>query len=99
MFEGFEEFDIAWSSTTIHGRRAGAGPALLLCSTSGAPRLRGAVKVRIDVVRRHDKGSRGWLIKPTGRKRLRAADPELAQVLEPKGPEAHHQGQSGPLNA
>ena len=30
MFEGFEEFDIACSSTTIHGRRGGDGPPLLL---------------------------------------------------------------------
>jgi haloacetate dehalogenase len=30
MFEDFEEFDIACSSTTIHGRRGGDGPPLLL---------------------------------------------------------------------
>ena len=30
MFEGFEEFDIAVSETTIHGRRGGDGPPLLL---------------------------------------------------------------------
>src|SRR5262249_54923314 len=29
-FEGFEEFDIAVSGTTIHGRRGGDGPPLLL---------------------------------------------------------------------
>lgn len=30
MFAGFEEFDIAVSGTTVHGRRGGAGPPLLL---------------------------------------------------------------------
>ncbi|HEU0288404.1 MAG TPA: alpha/beta fold hydrolase, partial [Nocardioidaceae bacterium] len=30
MFDGFEEFDIAVSGTTIHGRRGGSGPPLLL---------------------------------------------------------------------
>jgi haloacetate dehalogenase len=30
MFEGFEEFDLATSTTTIHGRRGGAGPTVLL---------------------------------------------------------------------
>lgn len=30
MFEGFEEFDLAVSRTTIHGRRGGNGPPLLL---------------------------------------------------------------------
>ena len=30
MFDGFEEFDIAVSGTTIHGRHGGSGPPLLL---------------------------------------------------------------------
>lgn len=30
MFDGFEEFDVAVSGTTIHGRRGGSGPPLLL---------------------------------------------------------------------
>ena len=30
MFEGFDEFDIAVTGTTIHGRRAGQGPPVLL---------------------------------------------------------------------
>ena len=30
MFDGFEEFDIATTGTTIHGRRGGGGPPLLL---------------------------------------------------------------------
>ncbi|WBB69320.1 alpha/beta hydrolase [Micromonospora sp. WMMD812] len=30
MFEGFEEFDIAASGATIHGRRGGSGPPVLL---------------------------------------------------------------------
>jgi haloacetate dehalogenase len=30
MFDGFEEFDIATAATTIHGRRGGTGPPLLL---------------------------------------------------------------------
>lgn len=30
MFEGFEEFDIATAGTTIHGRRGGVGPPVLL---------------------------------------------------------------------
>jgi haloacetate dehalogenase len=30
MFEGFEEFDVAVSGTTVHGRRGGSGPPLLL---------------------------------------------------------------------
>ncbi|MFD1051558.1 alpha/beta fold hydrolase, partial [Kibdelosporangium lantanae] len=30
MFDGFEEFDIQTSTTTIHGRRGGSGPPLLL---------------------------------------------------------------------
>lgn len=30
VFEGFEEFDIATSGTTIHGRRGGEGPPVLL---------------------------------------------------------------------
>lgn len=30
MFEGFEEFDVPGSGTTIHGRRGGSGPPLLL---------------------------------------------------------------------
>ncbi len=30
MFEGFEEFDVTVSGTTVHGRRGGAGPPLLL---------------------------------------------------------------------
>ncbi|MDX5461502.1 alpha/beta hydrolase [Micromonospora tulbaghiae] len=30
MFEGFEEFDISTSGATIHGRRGGSGPPLLL---------------------------------------------------------------------
>ncbi|MET8524953.1 alpha/beta fold hydrolase [Micromonospora sp. NPDC005172] len=30
MFDGFEEFDIATSGTTIHGRRGGDGPPVLL---------------------------------------------------------------------
>jgi haloacetate dehalogenase len=30
VFEGFEEFDIATTSTTIHGRRGGQGPPVLL---------------------------------------------------------------------
>jgi haloacetate dehalogenase len=30
MFEGFEEFDIATEETTIHGRKGGSGPPLLL---------------------------------------------------------------------
>lgn len=30
MFEGFEQFDIEVSGTTIHGRRGGSGPPLLL---------------------------------------------------------------------
>lgn len=30
MFEGFEEFDVAVSGTSIHGRRGGSGPPLLL---------------------------------------------------------------------
>jgi haloacetate dehalogenase len=30
MFEGFEEFDIATAGTTIHGRRCGQGPPVLL---------------------------------------------------------------------
>ncbi|WP_446218616.1 alpha/beta fold hydrolase [Micromonospora sp. IBHARD004] len=30
MFEGFEELDIATTETTIHGRRGGAGPPVLL---------------------------------------------------------------------
>ena len=30
MLEGFEEFDIRVSGTTIHGRRGGAGPPVLL---------------------------------------------------------------------
>ena len=30
MFDGFEEFDIATAGTTIHGRRGGDGPPILL---------------------------------------------------------------------
>ncbi len=30
MFDGFEEFDIATADTTIHGRRGGEGPPILL---------------------------------------------------------------------
>src|SRR5581483_2262234 len=30
MFEGFETFDVETSATTIHGRRGGAGPPVLL---------------------------------------------------------------------
>jgi haloacetate dehalogenase len=30
VFDGFEEFDVATVGTTIHGRRGGAGPAVLL---------------------------------------------------------------------
>ncbi len=30
MFDGFEEFDIATTGTTIHGRRSGDGPPILL---------------------------------------------------------------------
>ncbi|MGH2475579.1 MAG: alpha/beta fold hydrolase [Candidatus Limnocylindrales bacterium] len=30
MFDGFEEFDVATSGTTIHGRRGGEGPPVLL---------------------------------------------------------------------
>jgi haloacetate dehalogenase len=30
VFDGFEEFDIRTSATTIHGRRGGAGPPILL---------------------------------------------------------------------
>jgi haloacetate dehalogenase len=30
MFDGFDEFDVAVRGTTIHGRRGGAGPPLLL---------------------------------------------------------------------
>ncbi len=30
MFDGFEEFDLATTATTIHGRRGGAGPPVLL---------------------------------------------------------------------
>jgi haloacetate dehalogenase len=30
LFDGFEEFDIAVSGTTVHGRRGGTGPPLLL---------------------------------------------------------------------
>jgi haloacetate dehalogenase len=30
VFEGFEEFDVTVSGTTVHGRRGGAGPPLLL---------------------------------------------------------------------
>lgn len=30
MFDGFDEFDIPTSATTIHGRRGGSGPPLLL---------------------------------------------------------------------
>jgi haloacetate dehalogenase len=30
VFDGFEAFDIATSGTTIHGRRGGAGPPVLL---------------------------------------------------------------------
>ena len=30
MFDGFDEFDIATTGTTIHGRRGGGGPPLLL---------------------------------------------------------------------
>jgi haloacetate dehalogenase len=30
MFEGFEEFDVAAAGTTIHGRRGGQGPPVLL---------------------------------------------------------------------
>jgi haloacetate dehalogenase len=30
VFDGFEEFDIATAGTTIHGRRGGAGPPVLL---------------------------------------------------------------------
>lgn len=30
MFEGFEEFDVDVSGCTVHGRRGGSGPALLL---------------------------------------------------------------------
>ena len=30
MFEGFEEFDVATATTTVHGRRGGDGPPVLL---------------------------------------------------------------------
>ena len=30
MFEGFTEFDLEVAETTIHGRRGGSGPPLLL---------------------------------------------------------------------
>jgi haloacetate dehalogenase len=30
VFDGFEEFDIATTGTTIHGRRGGEGPPVLL---------------------------------------------------------------------
>ena len=30
MFDGFQEFDIATTGTTIHGRRGGEGPPVLL---------------------------------------------------------------------
>ncbi|HEV8563360.1 MAG TPA: alpha/beta fold hydrolase [Actinomycetota bacterium] len=30
MFDGFEEFDITTTGTTIHGRRGGEGPPVLL---------------------------------------------------------------------
>ncbi|MEU6207743.1 alpha/beta fold hydrolase, partial [Micromonospora musae] len=30
MFDGFEEFDVTTSGTTIHGRRGGSGPPVLL---------------------------------------------------------------------
>jgi haloacetate dehalogenase len=36
MFDGFEEFDIATAGTTIHGRRGGQGPPVLLLH--GIPR-------------------------------------------------------------
>jgi haloacetate dehalogenase len=34
VFDGFEEFDLAVSGTTIHGRKGGAGPPLLLLQAS-----------------------------------------------------------------
>jgi pimeloyl-ACP methyl ester carboxylesterase len=30
LFDSFEEFDIATTGTTIHGRRSGEGPPILL---------------------------------------------------------------------
>jgi haloacetate dehalogenase len=30
VFDGFEEFDVATTGTTIHGRRGGEGPPVLL---------------------------------------------------------------------
>ncbi|HEX2355230.1 MAG TPA: hypothetical protein VHI50_02050 [Micromonosporaceae bacterium] len=39
MFEGFDEFDLGTTGTTIHGRRGGHHPTILLLH--GVPETRG----------------------------------------------------------
>jgi haloacetate dehalogenase len=97
VFDGFDEFDIVTTGTTIHGRRGGSGPPVLLLHGlpetqlmwhREAPRLAEQFTVVATDLRGFGDSGRPPSIRPVRRGRTRPLDhhPVVTTAHDPCGP-------------